>query len=248
MTTGTDCAGELLALTERLRERVGKLRFAEPVTHVYNPLDYARETTARYLERFAPRDCKHLFLGMNPGPWGMAQTGVPFGEVGIVRDWMKLRGAVEKPAREHPKRPVLGLDCPRSEVSGARLWGWVAERFGTPARFARRNFVWNWCPLSFMEESGRNRTPDKLAADERKRLEGICDAALAEAVAILRPDVLVGVGKFAAKRAGLALKDRDLRIVDIPHPSPASPAANRGWAALVERRIEELDLDLGFRT
>ena len=250
MTTRTDCAGELLRLTERLRDQVGKLRFADPVTHVYNPLDYAGETTAQYLERFAPKNCKHLFLGMNPGPWGMAQTGVPFGEVGIVRDWMKIRGTVTKPKREHPKRPVLGLDCPRSEVSGARLWGWVQERFGTPARFARKNFVWNWCPLSFMEEGGRNRTPDKLALNERKRLEKICDGALSEAVAILRPDVIVGVGKFASKRASIALADHDtdLRIVDIPHPSPASPAANRGWAALVDRRIEELDLDLGFRS
>ena len=31
-----------------------------------------------------------VFLGMNPGPFGMAQVGVPFGEVAAVRDWLRI--------------------------------------------------------------------------------------------------------------------------------------------------------------
>src|SRR5688572_32536315 len=95
---------------------------------------------------------------MNPGPFGMAQTGVPFGDVAMVRDWLGIVAAVAKPRDEHPKRPVLGFECQRSEVSGARLWGWARARFGTPQRFFERFFVANYCPLAFMESSGANRT------------------------------------------------------------------------------------------
>jgi single-strand selective monofunctional uracil DNA glycosylase len=36
-----------------------------------------------------------------------------------------------------------------------------------------------------------------------------------------------------------------LRVGRIPHPSPASPAANRGWDELVERAFAELGIELG---
>jgi single-strand selective monofunctional uracil DNA glycosylase len=67
-----------------------KLRFAPPVTHVYNPLTYAWQR-ARGISggASAARAKEVVFLGMNPGPFGMAQTGVPFGEVAAVRDWMR---------------------------------------------------------------------------------------------------------------------------------------------------------------
>ena len=105
----------------KLNRSLGKLRFSEPVTHVYNPLEYALEPCLDYYQRYGQGPRRVLMLGMNPGPWGMAQTGVPFGEVGMVRDWLKIRGTVHKPALEHPQRPVLGFDCARSEVSGKRL-------------------------------------------------------------------------------------------------------------------------------
>ena len=54
----------------------------------------------------------------------------------------------------------------------------------------------------------------------------------------------VGVGKFARQRIEKALGETEIEVVDIPHPSPASPAANRGWAALVDKRVKELSLDL----
>ena len=217
------------------------MRFADPVTHVYNPLDYARASAEAYVRRFVPADCRLLFLGMNPGPWGMAQTGVPFGEVGLVRDWMKIDARVKKPKKEHPKRPVLGLDCTRSEVSGARLWGWVRDRFGEPETFFADHFVWNFCPLSFMEESGKNRTPDKLPAKERERLFAACDDSLRRMCDVLQPERIVGVGRFARLRAEAALGKSD-SICEIPHPSPASPLANRGWAPLLEKRLKELSI------
>ena len=227
----------LLPVTRRLRAAVQPLGFAEPVTHVYNPLDYAWEVHRSYLKLYGQGTRKFILLGMNPGPWGMAQTGIPFGDVGLVRDWLGLSGRVAAPAREHPRRPVQGLDCQRSEVSGRRLWGWARERFNTPQQFFRHFFVINYCPLSFMEESGRNRTPDKLPAAERRPLFAACDDALSGMVKILAPEVVIGVGRFAEARARKALGDWDGTIAVAPHPSPASPQANRGWSRLMDQAM-----------
>ena len=228
-------------ITRDLTRSVGGLSFGLPVTHVYNPLEYARAPFELYLERFARREPEALLLGMNPGPFGMAQTGVPFGEVSIARDWLGLEAPVGKPPIEHPKRPVDGYACARSEVSGRRLWGWARERFGTPARFAQTFFVWNYCPLLFMEESGRNRTPEKLPAAERKPLFAACDTALERMVAELRPKLIIGVGRFATDRAKAVLGSGH-EFGTVLHPSPASPMANRGWAEQAERQL----LDLGI--
>ena len=80
---------------------------------------------------------KVVFLGMNPGPFGMAQTGVPFGEIPAVRDWMGLRGKVGKPDLEHAKRPVEGLDCQKSEVSGRRYGDCLPSVLNRPKPFLR---------------------------------------------------------------------------------------------------------------
>jgi single-strand selective monofunctional uracil DNA glycosylase len=234
---------DLTTITRRLCERTLALDFGLPVTHVYQPLDYAWQPHSRYLERYgnAPREV--LLLGMNPGPFGMAQTGIPFGDVGLVRDWLGIREAVERPDNEHPKRPVLGFDCPRSEVSGRRLWSWARTRFDAPERFFRRFFVWNYCPLSFMEASGRNRTPDKLPLGERRALFEVCDEALTAAVQHLRPRYVVGVGRFAAERAAIALGPTQTIIGTAPHPSPANPAANRGWEPIFEKALREIGID-----
>lgn len=235
-------ATPLSTISRDLAQTVGRLKFAPPVAYVYNPLDYARVAHVAYLELYGAGPKEVLFLGMNPGPFGMAQTGVPFGDVAMVRDWMGIRAAVSRPEREHEKRPVLGFDCPRSEVSGARLWGWARKRFDTPARFFRRFFVANYCPLVFMEESGKNRTPDKLPATERVPLFSACDAALVELVRVLEPRWVIGVGGFARERAESALSDLGVKVGTILHPSPASPAANRGWAEHVERDLAELGI------
>ncbi|MDG2147980.1 MAG: single-stranded DNA-binding protein [Planctomycetota bacterium] len=232
------------SISTRLSRKLSALDFAPPVTHVYNPVEYASGPHSDYLDRFARPGCEAIFLGMNPGPWGMAQTGVPFGEVELVRDWMGISGPVKRPPNEHPKRPVLGFDCKRSEVSGRRVWGWAKERFGTPDAFFDRFFVWNYCPLSFMEESGKNRTPDKLPVAERAAIYALCDAALSDVVRELAPGKVIGVGAFAETRARQALGE-DAAIGRVLHPSPASPAANRGWSEQVERQLAQMGFDVG---
>lgn len=233
-----------MSTARRLKKEVSELTFGEPVTHVYNPLVYAWRPHRLYLERYGGAPKEVVLVGMNPGPWGMAQTGVPFGEVSFVRDWLGIESAVGRPVKEHPMRPVDGFSCSRSEVSGRRLWSWARERFGTPDGFFQRFFVANYCPLSFMEESGRNRTPDKLPLAERRPLLEICDRALLATISALEPDLVVGVGKWAEERARRALASLDVRVGRILHPSPASPLANRGWAEQAERDLDGLGVRL----
>ncbi|WP_407678187.1 uracil-DNA glycosylase family protein [Candidatus Seribacter sulfatis] len=228
---------KLIKATKALSQSVGSLSFDLPTTYVYNPLEYAWGIHRQYLELAKGGKKKVVFLGMNPGPYGMAQTGVPFGEIPAVRDWMGLRGEVKKPNPEHPKRPVDGLECAKSEVSGRRLWGLFSEKFPSAHDFFNDHFVANYCPLVFMEESGKNRTPDKLVVSETKPLEELCDQHLQEIVEIFEPDWLVGVGGFAEKRATIALSGMNVQIGKILHPSPASPAANRGWAAAATKQL-----------
>ncbi len=234
----------LEAISRSLSESVATLRFGDPVHTVYNPLEYAWRPHRRYLA-LGRTGIDALLLGMNPGPWGMAQTGVPFGEVGHVRDFLGIDESVERPANEHPKRPVDGFACTRSEVSGRRLWSWVKDRFGTPEAFFDRFFIWNDCPLAFLEEGGRNRTPDKLPANERAPLFEHCDRALKDLVDVLKPRMVVGVGAHATKRLEVVLADRiddGLAVGTVLHPSPASPAANRGWAEAATRQLSSLGL------
>lgn len=227
-----------------LRSSTESLAFSPPVTHVYAPLAYASSAVDRYVDQYARIGIETLFLGMNPGPWGMAQTGIPFGEVAHVRDFLGIDEVVRKPDVEHPKRPVTGFSCSRSEVSGRRFWEWVDARFQTPDAFFERFFVWNWCPLAFLEETGRNRTPDKLPIKERRPLEEACDAALRGIVEVLNPGRVIGIGGYACKRARIALDESTLEIDSILHPSPASPAANRGWAPQIEAQLESLGVEL----
>jgi len=235
-------ASKVRAATRTLCGEIAGLRFGAPVTHVYNPLEYARRPHQAYIRAYADSPKRVIFLGMNPGPFGMAQTGVPFGDVGYVRDWLGIDAPVERPPIEHPKRPVRGFDCPRSEVSGTRLWGAIASHFDRPERFFASRFVANYCPLVFIESSGRNRTPDKLPAAEREPLFDSCDAYLRRLVAVLEAEWVVGIGAFAQRRAREALADCPVRVGGILHPSPVNPRANDDWAGRAREALEALGL------
>lgn len=229
---------------ERLSSELEQLRFSPPVTHVYNPLRYAAKPHRAYLRKYGSTKKKVVLLGMNPGPYGMAQTGVPFGEVAHVRDFLGIEERVDPPEHEHPLRPVQGFACPRSEVSGARLWGALQARHKTAERLFEQRFIANYCPLVFMEQSGKNRTPDKLPRSEQAALLAACDAHLRKLVDTLEPEWVIGVGGFAQASAKRALDGLSVRVASILHPSPASPIANRGWAEQAQRQLEALGLSL----
>jgi single-strand selective monofunctional uracil DNA glycosylase len=238
----------LLDAARALSIALETLRFAAPVAHVYDPHQYAWAPYEQYVRRFGAGRKRVVLLGMNPGPFGMMQTGVPFGEVAAVRDWMSIRGVVRKPAHEHPKRPIEGFACKRSEVSGRRLWGWAAQRFGAADAFFAEWFVLNYCPLALLEASGRNFTPDKLPTPLLNSLYEACDRHLAAALTALAPQWAIGVGGFAEKRIRSVLEGnlldsglaRSMRVGQVLHPSPASPAANRGWIEAAESQLATL--------
>jgi single-strand selective monofunctional uracil DNA glycosylase len=235
----------LTRISRELSRHVSKLELHDPVAHVYNPLEYARRPHERYVETYGGGTKQAILLGMNPGPFGMVQTGVPFGEVSLVRDYLRIHEPVDEVEGAHPKRPVEGFACRRSEVSGARFWGWVRTRHPDPRTFFSRFFVVSYCPLAFVEESGRNRTPGKLAPEEREALYAICDRALVKIVEVLRPRWIIGVGTFGKDRAERALgRHAGVSFGTILHPSPASPLANRGWAERAEADLRALDPSL----
>jgi single-strand selective monofunctional uracil DNA glycosylase len=213
----------------QLRDELRRLRFKQPVAYVYNPLEYAWDAHKEYLNRYGRGRREALLIGMNPGPWGMVQTGVPFGHVGMVRNWLGIHAEIGQPKHVHPARPVTGFSCHRSEISGSRLWGWARDHFHTPDKFFERFFVVNYCPLCFFEEDGKNRTPDKLPANERERLFAACDRALRATVDCLQPGYAIGIGRFAESRANSALAGLSVTTACATHPSGANPRASRDW-------------------
>lgn len=236
---------KLIKNTVRLRDEVERINFKGGVKTVYNPLRYAWKSYKLYLERFAEPPKQIIFMGMNPGPWGMAQTGIPFGEIPAVRDWLGIEAAVGKPQCAIPGRPVTGFNCTRSEVSGRRVWGLMKKCFETPEGFFLDHFIANYCPLIFFDEDGKNITPDKLGKDDREALFKLCDNHIAETITLLKPRVLAGFGAFATDRlesVRLCLPEpvrETLSIIRLPHPSPANPQANRGWGEQVEKILGE---------
>ncbi len=232
---------KLITAAQELAAQVEKLKFADPVAHVYNPLTYAWPLHEEFLRRFGAGSKRVIFLGMNPGPFGMVQTGIPFGEIAAVRDWMKLSAPIGRPAAEHPRRPILGLACPRSEVSGRRFWQLFAQRFGSPEIFFDGHFVVNYCPLAFLAGSGANLTPNKLPKAGREDLFALCDAHLRRVLEILEPEWLIGVGGFAQVRGELVVADGPIRVGQVLHPSPASPKANRhDWGKTAAQELVQL--------
>jgi len=224
----------VLAAARDLREACDELEHLAP--YVYDPLSYAWEAHERYCAKYGQGARRTILVGMNPGPWGMGQTGVPFGDVVWVRDWMGIKGAHTQPARLHPKRPVAGFGCTRREPSGSRLYGWASARYGAADAFFREFYVVNYCPLLFFDEAGKNLTPPQLGAKAVEALEAACDAHLDAVVRALKPEFVVGVGQFAEERARRVVGHR-ATIGRVLHPSPASPLANQGWAEQAEKQL-----------
>lgn len=234
-TTPKTAATPVIRLAQSLGRSVDRLRFATP-SHVYNPLAYAWPAHRQYLEQFAGKPGRVLLLGMNPGPWGMAQTGVPFGDIGMARDWLGIAAPLRKPLPEqHPKYPIQGFACTRSEGSGSRFWGWARDRFTTPERFFGHFFVWNYCPLLFIGH-GRNLIPGQLHKAEAEPLLDACNQTLSSLIEAIRPRAVVGIGRYAEARAR-EIAGHHLTIGYLHHPSPANPAANRNWPALADQAL-----------
>ncbi|KAJ8670440.1 hypothetical protein QAD02_001699 [Eretmocerus hayati] len=233
-----------LAIECALSQKLRYINFNFPVEHIYDPVVYAYHTHAIYVTKYCHSNKKILFLGMNPGPWGMSQTGVPFGEVNIVKEWLKISGYIGKPFREQADRLVTGFSCTRSEISGRRFWSLFKELCGgDPEKFFRHSFLHNYCPIALMDAGGRNITPAELKGPEQYALYAACDEALAAVLRLLQVEIVLGVGRFAEKRAQTVVKTAGLpiKVLCIPHPSPRS-VGNENWNEKAKLKLREYGL------
>lgn len=234
---------KLLKAAETLRDAVDGLSFGAKAAYVYNPLAYAWDPHQKFVKKYGKGSGRRAVLvGMNPGPWGMGQTGVPFGDVTKVRDWMGITGEVGQPPKPHPQRPVTGFATKRREPSGTRVYRWAEERYGTAEAFFQEFYILNYCPLLFFDKAGKNLTPPDLRKADTEDLYEACDEHLADATRILEPEWLVGVGTFAEGQIRAIVESRgiDVKVGSVLHPSPANPAANRGWSEQAEAQLRKL--------
>lgn len=220
---------DVVRAAERLRDATRRLRFGGKVAFTYRPLEYAWDVHRAFAARYGAGRKRVVFLGMNPGPWGMAQTGVPFGSAARVRGWMGLSGEVRAPPRTHPKRPVLGLACLRNDPSGERFYSWAEARWARADAFFAEAYVVNHCPLLFLDEGGRNLTPAQLPKAATRALVEAGDAHLAAVLEAQRPGRIVAVGTWAEAQARRVAGE--VPVTGVLHPSPASPRTNAGWGA-----------------
>ncbi|MEE3270215.1 MAG: uracil-DNA glycosylase family protein, partial [Candidatus Thermoplasmatota archaeon] len=172
----------------------------------YNPLMYAWDVHEEYLRRMGGLGAQTVMLGMNPGPHGMGQMGIPFAATSVVRELLGISDIqVNQPEIPDDRRPVIGLDYHKEEVSGTRLWGLLQKQYGDAETIASHVFLVNHCPLMlFSGPRASNITPDKIGGETAKALLQRCDEHLREVVEILGADRVVGVGKFAESRARAA--------------------------------------------
>ncbi|XP_055543975.1 single-strand selective monofunctional uracil-DNA glycosylase [Wyeomyia smithii] len=217
----------------QLCEALKQVTLPADVAVTYNPIEYAAELHTAYMQKYLDNPKPVLFLGMNPGPWGMCQTGVPFGYVPAVRDWMQLRGQILKPIPELHSRPVDGLSCTRAEQSGQRWWGLYQILCGEPEKFFKNCFVYNICPLAFFHATGRNITPADLKGPSKNRLQEVCVQYLKEALELFHPKIIISVGRYTEDRVKALVKQNFLdpsvfQLKCMPHPSPRS-LNNTNW-------------------
>ncbi|MGB1435364.1 MAG: uracil-DNA glycosylase family protein [Candidatus Thalassarchaeaceae archaeon] len=203
------------------------------IEYVYNPLIYAWEPHKAFIELGGNKGAKTILLGMNPGPHGMGQMGIPFAATSIVRDFLKIKNLpVLQPERIHPKRIIKGLDWQKEEISGTRLWSALFDNYGSVEKIFSKIFVVNHCPLMFFRGvNGTNITPDKIPGETIKKIIQRCDVYLKEIVDIMQIETVVGVGKYSKKRAEIALEETKINLKSCWHPSPASPLANKNKGA-----------------
>ncbi|CAH0594158.1 unnamed protein product [Chrysodeixis includens] len=226
-----DISDDFLHLADELNLSLEQYKIPPKVQNVYNPTIYARHTFEMYIRKYCNTKKKIVYFGMNPGPWGMSQTGVPFGEITSIRDWLGISGPVEQPPSQNANRPVLGFNCTRTEISGKRFWGLFKTLCGTPEKFFESSFVYNYLPQQWMTSNGCNLTPAEFKKSEVEELYNICDPIFSKILQLYKVEIIVAIGKFCETRAKEVLKRHSLpsiQILYLPHPSPRA-VNNKNW-------------------
>ncbi|XP_017774188.1 PREDICTED: single-strand selective monofunctional uracil DNA glycosylase-like [Nicrophorus vespilloides] len=239
---------KLLTLDEQLCQQINLLEFdSEKVEYVYNPLEYAYNGYSQFVKKYLDTSKHILFVGMNPGPYGMCQTGIPFGDVNTVQNWFEINVEVNRPRRECPERPVLGLECKRVEQSGKRLWEYFRKKCGLPEHFFRNAFILNYCPLGFFDANGKNITPNNLKVANKRKIQQICDQYMLHVLQLLECKIVVGIGRYAQERMDNILKtsNLDVQLLYMKHPSPLAGTTDQ-WIEDTNKLIQENNLNSYF--
>ncbi|XP_013171163.1 PREDICTED: single-strand selective monofunctional uracil DNA glycosylase [Papilio xuthus] len=242
-----DLSTEFLHLIDDLNNKLEIFQFPAAIKCIYNPTIYARHTFEMYVRKYCNTKKSIMFFGMNPGPFGMSQTGVPFGDVSSVREWLGIEGPVGKPPKELETRPVRGFECTRTEISGKRFWGLLKEICGTPEKFFESSFVYNYLNQQWMKTNGCNLTPGDFKVTEMKALYEICDPIFIKVLELYNVQTIIAVGKFCETRAHKAIeaylpsKGKTIKVLYLPHPSPRT-VNNNNWDEKALEYLERYDL------
>lgn len=268
---------DLLQKTRDLAAVLDTFRHPAGVSHVYNPLSYMATAHEAWLSRYvqygecdevAVTPSPYLILGMNPGPWGMVQTGVPFGDVPNAGKLIGVRDgstpftaqipcgvslpAIFKPQLDgiqlHPKRPVQGFACTRVEASGDRLWGGLATVWGLLDAVLDDCFAMNYCPLAYFSgEAGENVTPEAFIKagpyrDEAyaQELDDVCGAYLRTVMRAMDTKVVLAIGRYAERKAKIAasMVANKPAVVYLTHPSPLATRNAEQWAEMARTTMQ----------
>ncbi|XP_055849953.1 single-strand selective monofunctional uracil DNA glycosylase [Episyrphus balteatus] len=228
-----------------LNKELANLKFPN-ITHVYNPIEYAFDLHCQYLKKYLNGPKKMLLIGMNPGPNGMAQNGVPFGNTNTVKNLMKIEGQVEQPPSLHPKRPVTGLACKTEEPSGVRIWTLIGKLAGSLEIFSQQCFMHNFCPLAFFDVQGKNITPGELKGDVKAEVRNICLKYLEQEIQLIQPEIIIAIGSYVGDCMKRLAKQSiyigsNIKILQLAHPSPRS-VNNNNWPEKATEFFESNDL------
>lgn len=279
---------DLIKTTRALADDLHALRCPAGVSHVYNPLRYMWPAHERFLSRHYVREReslpnvgrldlyrpagtaksrRYLILGMNPGPHGMVQTGLPFGDVVNAAAMLGYKTGDQIPAPDlasvalHPSRPVIGLSATRREASGERLWGGLASIWGSLDAVLADCFAANYCPLAYFADdaSGTNVTPEEFGKRTvngkpnprydtayAAELDEVCLPYLVRVARAMRVEVILAVGRYAEVKAKIiaALCPEATRrcpspkVVYLTHPSPLATRSAGEWATMARHALD----------
>lgn len=71
---------KFLDLIDELNVSLEQLHLPSEIQCIYNPTVYARHTFEIFVQKYCNSKKDIMYFGMNPGPWGMSQTGVRISE------------------------------------------------------------------------------------------------------------------------------------------------------------------------
>jgi single-strand selective monofunctional uracil DNA glycosylase len=221
---------------------------------VLNPGRYGERWHARFRRAYPMSPRPLLVFGLNPGPYGMAQTGVPFTDLKRLESalpglWKDLVASGEPVTRPGLAPPSLARHLTRTfESSSVRVYRFLERAYGRPELALREVVFVNPCPLLFIDpETGANRTPADLPRALRARkaaelvhaFEELRRATVLEAVAELEPRGAILLGRDVAAAVGEALRAAlgARSVVEWEHPARAVPETwSRGLADELRKR------------